>query len=161
MNPSIPIIDGMCKDMIRNICALKGIGFVEQEVAYYKGIQHLYAGAAPTAAVAALAPAPAAAPTKKEEVLVIDPPPLAFPAVVMATLAPPPAPLTITKAENVVAAPPENRIIEVQPEKARYKRTELPDERRCTATTSRGSRCTLEREADNTLCSRHQAKLTT
>ncbi len=150
MNPPNPIIDGMCKDMIRNICALKGTGFVEQEIAYYKGIQHLYVATATATEASAPAPAPAPlAPTKKEEVLVIDPPPLAFPAVVMATLAPPPAPMPAT-----------NRIIEVQPEKGRYKRTELPDERRCTATTSRGSRCTLEREAENTLCSRHLAKLT-
>jgi hypothetical protein len=56
--------------------------------------------------------------------------------------------------------PSENHVIEIKPstQKARYKRTELSDEHRCTAITSRGTRCTLERESGQSLCSRHVAK---
>lgn len=159
-----PIIDGMCKDLVRNAVALKGLAFLEQEVLYYKTLQQQMqqpycplpehtalpgppaVASAPTPAPAP-APAPASAaaaaaanplpvPIKTEKIIIVD----AAPAVAVAT-----------------AAPAQNHVVEVH-ERTRYKRAELPDAVRCTATTSRGSRCTLEREASNTLCSRHIAK---
>lgn len=158
--PPNPTITFLGRDLIRHVFDLCGYEFLEQEVAYYK---HRAAPSQPVAQPQPAAhplpvpPAPVPAPVPiKQEVVVVDPAP---------------APLLPQVIEAVTQAPPvpENRVIEISApvaahaavavtapkERARYKRTELADEARCTANTTRGTRCTLERETGKTVCSRH------
>jgi hypothetical protein len=146
----------MCRDLIRYVVDLCGYEFLEQEVAYYK---HRAAAPQPLAYPLPGPPALIPVPIKQEEIVVVD-------------AAPAPAPALILPAviEAVVQPPaPENRVVEISApvaahaavvatapkERSRYKRTELADEARCTANTTRGTRCTLERETGKTVCSRH------
>jgi hypothetical protein len=169
MDPHSQTITYLCKDLVRYVCDLKGVEFLEQEAAFYR--HRMVMPPAPLPAplpthLPALPPLQVdpihAAPLpviKREEVVIIDslPVPLLPTVVQAAVVAPAPAP-----APAPVPTPvPENRIVEIAAppaEKTRYKRVELPDERRCTANTSRGSRCTLERDAGQAVCSRHAGK---
>lgn len=155
-SPPNPTITYMCRDLIRYVVDLCGYEFLEQEVAYYK---HRAAAPQPLAYPLPGPPALIPVPIKQEEIVVVD-------------AAPAPAPALILPAviEAVVQPPaPENRVVEISApvaahaavvatapkERSRYKRTELADEARCTANTTRGTRCTLERETGKTVCSRH------
>lgn len=135
---------------------LCGYEFLEQEVAYYK-----HRAAAPHQPVAhplPVPPTPAPAPAPiKQEVVIVDAAPapaLILPAVIEAVVQPPAPENRIVEISAPVAA--HAAVVATAPkERARYKRTELADEARCTANTTRGTRCTLERETGKTVCSRH------
>ena len=182
-----PLTLGMCRDMLRHIYMLQGIGFIESELAAYKAFEIrrfaqmppvpapvpvVPAPVEPVAPVAVPVPAPApVVPIPAEPVA-----PVAAPAPVPVPVIPPTHPIcTILKegalpvalvsasaGAGAAPAPAENKIIDVPAplltEKRRYERSEIPDEHRCTQLTARGSRCTLGREAATAFCHRHLAK---
>lgn len=170
---SLSSLDTTLRELIRNVCILRGPSFVEQEAQYVRAFLAMCARPEVPAAIPLSVPAPAPAPVpvptsvpapvpdSTPASVPADPPLLVFAA---AAPLPPPSPLL---PPSTPSPPTENRIIEIAvpaaaaADRPRYKRTELPDERRCTASTSRGTRCTLEREVPTkTLCSRHAAKET-